>query len=557
MSEDGIHGSPAARERFAREHPDHGNPNPPARPPARSAAHGGGHPPIHHAPPKQKHVAVPTTQQHQFTKKTCHLIEFEAKCQHGDRKAVKEKDGEYVLSVVPHEGGTGTPGNTKTSAGVGTKPVQTNAQVKADDKHRQQTSHDLETEHQRLEKREAKLKGRKDTNTRNYQRTVSRLNRDRSAHQARQDEFIKDNKAKNYYGVELYLDQGDPTVDDKMAFKARMARHCSKHPAWALWDCSTNEWVDTHQGEEWSTDALLPPVVDYSAMPSVLPKIITGANAYWLKNLEPRLYKVHLYTCEGDEVIHVKVYPLVESGIDISIEHEGSKNEPAKGSWNARIKDSKEKFETVVGTISRVAPGGGSVALEILPEGKLSLVNKWVEEEDTSEVVWEADAVVKATVIKLTILRPIIAELPDLVMRAVRSIADAGIDIKLALEASVNVTCKWKQAPEKALHFEPSGGLGGEVSLGVWAHLHIGMPILNSNVLSLEAEAKTGMEFSSTVAPKTEGGEEKVYLDVKGQWKHPLVVSGSVTFLAGKPEGFVKDLLGPLPEHKFGSVHLW
>ncbi len=556
MSEDGIYGSPVAREKFAREHPDYGNPHPSARPPARTPAQGG-HPPLPHKPPVQKHVAVPTTQQHHFVKKTCHLIEFSAECEHGGRKAVKEKDGEYSLSVVPHESGGPGQGNTKTSVGAGTKPVRTDAQVKAEDKHRTQTAHDLETEHQRLEKRAAKLAARKDTNTRNYRRTVSRLNRDRGSHAARQGEFIRDNRAKNYFGAELYLDQGDPTVDDKMTFRAKMARHCSKHPAWALWDCSTNEWVDIHQGAEWPTDALLPPVIDYSAMPSVLPKILTGANAYWLKRLEPRLYKVHLYTCEGDEVIHVKVYPLVESGIDISIEHEGDKNEPGKGSWAARIKESKEKFETVVGTISRVAPGGGSVALEILPEGKLSLLNKWVEEEKTSEVVWEADALVKATIIKLTILRPIIAELPELLMRAIRSVADAGIDIKLTMEASVNVTCKWKQAPEKELQFEPSGGVGGEVNLGVWAHLHIGMPILNSNVLSAEAEAKTGLEFSSTIAPNSEGGEEKVAIDVKGQWKHPLLVTGSVTFLGGKPQTFAKDLLGSLPEHSFGKFHPW
>ena len=557
MSEDGIHGSPASVEKFARDHPDYNNPNAQAHPLVRRPAHTGGHPPISHKPPKQKHVAVPTTQEHQFTKKTCKLIEISVKCQHDGRKAIKEKDGEYALSVVPHESGPTTSGNTKTSGGIGTKPVQSNAQVEAEDKKHKQTSSDLESEHQSLEDRQAKLAARKDANTGKYRRVAARLNRAKAAHQTRQEEFIKDNRAKNYFGAELYLDQGDPTIDDKMAFKAQMAKHCSKHPAWALWDCSTNEWVDTHQGLDWSTDALLPPVVDYSQMASVLPKVIAGENAYWLKSLEPRLYKVHLYTCEGEEVIHIKVYPLVESGIDISIEHEGSKNDPAHGSWAARITESKEKFESVVETISQVAPGGGSVSLEILPEGKFSLFNEWVEEEATNEVVWEADAVVKATIIKLTILRPIVAGLPEAVMKAIRSILDAGLDIKASVEASANVTCKWKQAPEKEMQFEPSGGIGGEAGLGLWAHLHLGMPILNENVLSLDAEAKTVAEISSTITPKTEGGEEKVLLDVKGKWAHPLVVNYSVAYLMGKPISSSKDLLGPLPEHSFGSVHLW
>ena len=552
MSEDGVFGSPAARERFAREHPDYGNPHPSTQ----SAAHGGGHPPLPHKPPKQKHVAVPTTQQHHFTKKTCHLIEFKAECQHDGRKAVKEKDGEYVLSVVPHDGGLSTSGGTKRSQGAGTKPTQTTAQEEAEEKHHEKTSHDLESEHAGLEKRTAKLEARKDTNTRNYRRTASRLNRDRSSHAARKEEFIKDNRAKNYFSAELYMDQGDPTVSDRMTFHAKMAKSCSKHPAWALWDCSTNEWADySEKTEGWTTSALLPPVIDYSAMPSVLPKAAGGYNAYWLKGLAPRLYKVHLYTCDGEEVIHVQVYPLVESGIDITIEHEGSKNEPAKGSWAARIAESKEKFQSVVETISSVTPGGLKVTPEILPEGKFSLFNKWVEEEDTSEVVWEADAVVKATVIKLTVIQPMIAGLPDFVMRAIRDIADAGIDIKLTLEASANVTCKWKQAPEKEMHFSPSGGIGGEVNLGVWAHVKA--KFLGNNVLSVEGEAKTVAEISSTAAPKTEGGEEKLILDTKGQWKHPLLLIGSVTYLSRRPRTISHDVFGAMPEHSFGKVSLW
>lgn len=557
MSEDGIHGTPASNEQFARNHPNYNNSGPTvARTAGRPPVHKGGRPPIHHVPPKQKDATIPTTRENHAVKKTCHLVSFSAECEHDARKAVKE-EGEYVLSVVPHDSGSWGHGNTKTSGGVGNKRVRTVAQDREEEQHRDKTAHKLDAEHEKLENRAAKLRARKDTNTRNYRRAASRLSHAQSSHDTRKGEFIKDNRAKNYFGAELYLDQGDPTIDDKITLQATMARHCSKHPAWALWDCSTNEWVDTHQGEKWLTDALLPPVIDYSALPSVLPKFLGGPHAYWLKGVKPRLYKIHLYTCEGDEVIHVKVYPLVESGIDITIEHEGDKNEPAKGSWHSRIKESKEKFESVVGVISRVTPAGGSVSLEILPEGKFSLLNKWVEEEKTSEVVWEADVVVEATIIKLTIVRPIIAGLPELLMRAVRQVADAGIDITLTIGASVNVTCKWKQAPEQKMHFEPSGGVKGEVTLGISAHLHLGMPILNDNVISANADAKTAAELSSSVKPNSEGGEEKIAIEVKGQWKHPLVVSGSVTFFSGKPLGFSKDLLGSMPEHNFGTFHPW
>ncbi len=564
MSEDGIHGTPASNEKFARDHPHYNDTSGKAGPaPVRRPMHTGGQSPISHKPPTQKRVAVPTTQQHQFTKKTCQLIELVAKCEHDGRKAVKEKDGEYSLSVVPHDGGPGKAGGTRTGVGTATKSAQSDAQVKtqakAEEDQRKQTSQSLEQEHHKLENRSAKLAARKDTNTRNYRRTVSRLNRDSASHAGRQEEFIKDNRAKNTFGAELYVDQGDPTVADVMTFHAKMARQCSKHPAWALWDCSTNDWVDTSkpQKTEWTTESLLPPVIDYSALPSVLPKVITSENAYWLKGLEPRLYKVHLYTCDGDKVIHVKVYPLVESGIDITIEHEGSKNEPHKGSWAARIGEAKEKFESIVEKVSQVAPGGGSVKLEILPEGKFTLLNKWVEEEETNEVVWEADAIVKATLVKLTILRPIVAGLPQVVMDAIRSLVDAGLDIEVVLEASANVTCKWSQAPEKPMQFVPSGGIGGEGSFGLWAHVHLKVPVLDANVLSLDARAKTVGELTSKIQPKTEGGEEKVSVEVSCKWAHPLNVSYAIQYLRARPRVFSEDLLGPLPEHKFGSITLW
>ena len=556
MSEDGIHGTPASVEKFARDHPDYNNPNAKAHPQVRRPTHPGGHPPISHKPPKQKHVAVPTTQEAHFTKKTCELIEISAKCQHDGRKAIKEKDGEYVLSVVPHDGGLNTAGNTKRSQGIGTKPTQTDAQKKAEETENEKTSHGLGSEQGRLDKRVAKLQARKDTNTRNYRRTMSRLNRDQGAHNTRKEEFIKNNRAKNYFGAELYLDQGNPAVADKLTFHAKMARKCHKHPVWALWDCSTNEWVDTYDKEEWSTDDLIPPLVDYNTLPSVLPKVLnTKYNAFWLKGLTPRLYKATLYTCNGEEVIHIKVYPLVESGIDITIEHEGSKNKPAEGSWAARISESKEKFQSVVETISSVIPGGLTVTPEILPEGHFTLSNKWAEEEETNEVVWEADAVVKATLIKLTVIKPMIGGLPDFVMKAIRHIADAGIDIKLVLEASANVTCKWKQPPEKEIKFDASGGIGGEVNLGISAHLHAN--VLAQNVLSLDGDAKTVAEISSTASRKEEGGEEKLILETKGQWKHPLVLVGSVTYLTRRPRTISYDVFGAMPEHKFGTISLW
>lgn len=559
MSEDGIHGTRASVEQFARDHPHYNDTDGKAHPPVHRPTHTGEHPPISHKPPTQKHVAVPTTRETQFTKKTCQLIEFRAECEHDGRKAIKEEDGEYSLSVVPHDGGLSRAGGARTGVGVATKSAQSDAQVKAEEDHHQKTSQNLETEHQRLGKRAAKLAARKDANTRNYRRTASRLNRDRAGHAGRRAEFIKDNRAKTTFGAELYVDQGDPTVNDKMTFHAKMARHCSKHPAWALWDCSTNEWVDSSEPKksDWSTDGLLPPVVDYSAMPSVLPKFMGGENAYWLKGVEPRLYKVHLYTCDGEEIVHVKVYPLVESGIDITIAHEGSKNEPSKGSWAARIGEATEKFESIVEKVSHVAPGGGHVTLEILPEGKFTLSNKWVEEEEDSEVVWEADAVVDAMLISLTILIPIVAGLPQAVMDAIRSVLDAGLDIEVTVKASANVTCKWRQVPEKQLHFIPSGEIKGEGSFGVWAHLHIGMPILKTNVLSLDARAKTVGELTSKIEPKTEGGEEKVSIAVACKWANPLNVAYSVQYLRARPHVFSADLLGPLPEHKFGSISLW
>lgn len=83
------------------------------------------------------------------------------------------------------------------------------------------------------------------------------------------------------------------------------------------------------------------------------------------------------------------------------------------------------------------------------------------------------------------------------------------------------------------------------------------MPILNTNVLSLDARAKTVGELTSKIEPKTEGDEEKVSVAVACKWAHPLNVSYSIQYLRARSRVFSEDLLGPLPEHKFGSINLW
>lgn len=519
---------------------------------------GGTHPPFPHKSAKAKQVAVGTTQNHGFVKKTCQFTTLEAECEHDERKAVK-KEGQWVLNVVPHDGGLRQAGNTKTSGGIGGKPFQTKAEEDKEDKRREATHHRLEAEGDGLKKRSAELAARRNQNTRNYRQSVLRLNRDRGSHTARLNEFIKDNRGKKHLGAELYLDQGNPVVSDKMTFHVKMARKCSEHPAWALWDCSENKWVETYRGDEWKTEELLPPVIDYSSMPSVLPKIPGVSNAYWLKSVRPRLYKAHLYTCDAHEVIHINVYPLVESGIDITIEREGSKNEPAKGSWASRIETCRDRFEDLVGLLSHIAPTGGTVEVEIFPEGKISLLNKWVEEEKTNEVVWEADVTVDVTIAEIKVVRPIIAGLPEFVMKEIRKVAEAGIDITLTLDASVGATVKWKQAPEEKMTRTPSGEIKGKGSLSLSAHAtaHVHVPFFHRSTVHLDIGASTEMELTAEIEPETEGGEEKVYVDTKGHWTHPLMVSGSVIYGKRKPRRFSKDLCGPLPEHRFGKVALW
>jgi len=80
VSEDGIYGSPAAREKFAREHPDYGNPHP-----------GNGH----HKKPAEKKAAAATTQVNHYSKRSCHVKDLLVFCEHhekGIRKAAPEEE---------------------------------------------------------------------------------------------------------------------------------------------------------------------------------------------------------------------------------------------------------------------------------------------------------------------------------------------------------------------------------------------------------------------------------------------------------------------------------
>ena len=134
-----------------------------------------------HKPVKEKLVDRGAGQHHDFVRKTCDMITLAAECEYDEHKAVRE-DSEWVLNVVPHDGGPKHAGNIKTSGGIGGKPFQTKAHEDAEERKRETTHHHLEAEGDALKKRSAELAARRNQNTRNYQQTATRLVHDKGSY---------------------------------------------------------------------------------------------------------------------------------------------------------------------------------------------------------------------------------------------------------------------------------------------------------------------------------------------------------------------------------------
>jgi len=553
MSEDGIHGSPAAREKFAREHPDYGNPH--------SSAHGSTHSPIPHAPPKEKHVAVPTTQQHQFTRKTCHLTALKVLCEHQTPKpryAAKEEEGDggkkeekgeetLSLSVVPHGRAAAIQTTSRNREGDARQPLSDRSLDKFSEvdksklvDHRQQIMQNYE------KVREARVSKNRNLYRNIQYRLAAHAHRnDQKVYSKERDRFMKTYGDHVHWGAELYFNQGDPGIGDVLTLEAQMARHCSKHPQWAVWDCSTNEWVDAHEGPQYKTHALLPPLIEanYLEGHSVLPSWVPGDKAYWLKDIEPRRYKVHLFTCEGDRVTHVNVYPLAQSGIDFKISRESGSVKPKPGTWSAWMHEIQDKWEKAVGVFNRIAPGG-KIHIEVLPEGSLSLSNGWKEEEGSNEAVWFGKIGAKATLFELRAMKSILDSLPDYISDIIKECTDVGIDVGLDLTVEINVNAEWTHAPEQKAQKPPAVAGGLEGILVGKADFYAEARFFGEDLCGVHVTGSTTFRAVSDFEFASEEGKEHIKVGLFLEWQEPfglLVLANFGTYNKKLQYSFFKE----------------
>lgn len=559
MSEDGIHGTPMSREKFARDHPDYNNPNAKAHPPVRQSSHPGGRSPIPDAPPKQKHAAVPTTQEHSFTKKTCHLTAVKVLCEHQipkpryaaeeeagkqeNKQEAKHQEGEnegnqkeLSLSVVPHGEGAAVVTQSRVRKGDAGQPLSDRSL----DKFSEEGKSDLSNHRQQIMQNYEKVRGARVLKNKNLYRNVQyRMmahshRSDQKQYSKERDRFMKTYGDHVHAGAELYFDQGDPSLEDVLTLEAQMSRHCSKHPQWAVWDCSTNEWVDAHQGTPYKTHALLPPVIENSYLEghSVLPSWAADPanNAYWLKGIEPRRYKIHLYTCEGDQVTHVNVYPLASSGIDFKISRESGSVKPKPGTWSARMHECQDKWEKAVGVFNKVAPGG-KIHVEVLPEATLSVSNGWKEEEGSHEAVWFGKIGAKGTLFELRAMKSVLDSLPGYISDIIKECTDVGIDVGLDLTVELNVNAEWTHVPEQKAQKPPNvaGGLEG-VLVGK-ADFYAEARFFGEDLCGVHVTGSTTFRAVSEFEFESEEGGERIKISLFMEWQEPFTLLLAANYL--------------------------
>ena len=597
MSEDDIHGSPAARERFAREHPGWGTSHPGPRRPAGGTP-SGGHPSApHHKKPPAKQAAAATTKENHYSKNSCHVKDLLIFCEDhekGKRLAAPEEDegkkekpkaegkprpgerakpGEkpkaeekvLVLNVIPH--GTMT---TRTGGGV-TRPGQalTDASL---DKYHEQAEDKLKQQHkgvQQSQQRASEARAAQDHRLFGQyraDRAEGRARKQEAAYAANEGKFMKTYGDHVHGDAELYLSQGNPHVCDEIIFKADMISRCSKHPTWKVWDCLTNKWIPP-QADKTDMECnspefrmrALPPVISasYLGSRSILPDNFPGPKAYWLKPIEPRRYKVHFLSCDPEyahRIIHLNVYPLVESGIQISISRETGKTPPKAGSWSASIHKYQDYFEKTLHCLNSIVPGG-KVIVEVLPEGSFKLANQWKEEDGNNEVVWSGTVEVEVVLFKVSGEKNFLNALPNYIAEVIRKLTDVGITLKAALGAKVKGKAEWKQAPESTKvdvsgAVELSGELVGTVSFDAM------LRVADEDVLGGHADGMTTFSLKSELGFEPKEGHMSLPLDVTLQWEKPLELHFLFIYVIGKKSRSYSFLEGGIPPFHVCRVDL-
>ncbi len=471
-----------------------------------------------------------------------------------------------MLNVIPH--GTAT---KRTASGLTTpgQPLTDYSQ----DKYYDQGHDKLERQHDALKETQqhaSDARANQDHRVFGHIRAdmaEGRANRQGAAYAGDKAKFMKTYGDHVHGNAELYLSQGDPRVDDAVTLKATMTSHCSKHPIWKVWDCLTNRWIPPlgkgqeleFVGPEFPMHALPPPVIpaSYLQSHSILPAWVPGEKAYWLKGIEPRRYKIHFLTCDPEyshSIIHLNVYPLIESGIQISISRETGKVAPKPGSWAASMHKYQEAFEKTMHCLDSIMPGG-KVHAEVLPDASFTLANQWKEEEGSHEVVWSGSVKIGATLFDLYGEKNFLNALPGYISEVIQKITDVGITLRAGLKAELNGKAEWTQAPEST-EVKVSGAVELAGILYVTVRFDAMLRVANEDVLGGHAHGTTTFSVKGELGFEPKEGHMHMPLDITAQWEKPLELNFLFFYIFGKKSMTYSFLEGHFPPLHICQVDL-
>ena len=547
---------------------------------------------------KEKEVSEP-----QRTRKGAHEA---GEGKNGD----EEQHGTFVLSVLPHS--AATPTHSQKSVGYqGSDPFHTTsheniltaeAREEAEKKHLETELHDLHAQEARLGKSGTRLQGERaqleqyehkleqrrqeivqklnhsqangnlgkhkaqqihkqriqlqhnqDTNNRRKARNAQAMAD--HAHQQAQNakdlsHFHQENAAHTRFNLQLYTERGEPTEVDKITLTAMMSHHYSAHPMWKVYEAQTHKLLAAHNGMTLVCNHLLPPVVDETALSKIVPHLPQHADAYWLRNIHPRTYKIQLQTCHAQKDILIHVYPEIKSGLVLTINRQHGRLAAPDDSWLGRIEKYEEKFKKLFDILKDWMPRVENLEIDILAQGKLNLSNAWEEEPHGDEVVWKAAVDGDMDLIEASFRIPImnINPLPKAVKDRIGNFIDAGIYFTFDGKMGANFAGAWTS--REGFRME-KGGVGGTFALGM------------EGLIAFGKDGKWGrMEANGTstifAGAEVRGEEKALLLEMFWQFVHPFTADFAI-FGPFDVEIYhwQHDLWRPGPRYALPTLHLF
>ena len=297
---------------------------------------------------------------------------------------------------------------------------------------------------------------------------------------------------------------------------------CSKHPLWAI----TDGGKPVAQIDKDTLDyEFLPPAPEHDKLESIF-------HAWWLKNVKPRVYEVTCKTCKASEKIGpvtINVYPSMESKVSVDFGDKEKKEEglPDRAHTLAQV------MEEFVKALHMIEEEFGQDPAKFIewPRGKISLSNKWEEDEKSPQAYWGGaleiglDPLIGA---KFHVSIPVLKVL-KFIPKVIRKHADVDVYVEAGGGLKLTTAIEWSLHSDHGMQVKGDlkDTLGGDITLKVGAEAFVGKP--GHNVISVELHGNTAIAADGSLKLTDEG---EVELEGELSWKG-LTVGGEVKFWHG------------------------